>query len=121
MLKTIRTIILTAITCVLFITTASAECSKEKSLKDAEQTMLRLLFYPAYDAVETYYGEPRQYWNDKILCIKKVPNTPYYEVVMQVETFFGPHNPPYGIETMTFYISYGDVQLKNYKHEDEQE
>lgn len=83
-----------------------------------EQTILRLLFTPVYDAIKDYYGEPRQYWQDKLLSIQKVPNGPYYEAVMQVETFFGPHNPPYGLETLTFYISYGKVELKSFIHAD---
>lgn len=87
----------------------------------AEQTLLRLLFQPVHDAIEAYYGEPRQFWNDKILSVQQVPNSPYYEVVLQAETFYGPHNPPYGIETMTFYVKYGSVELKKFEHQDDPE
>lgn len=89
------------------------------SSEDAEQTLLRLLFNPAREAIEEYYGEPRQYWRDKILSVQRVPNSGNYKVVMQVETFYGPHNPPYGIETMTFYIGLGKIQLHEFKHQDE--
>jgi len=98
---------------------ASATTKNEISSEATEQVLLRLLYHPAFDAIKEYYGEPRQYWKDSILSIQKVPDTTYYEVVMQAETFYGPHNPPYGIETMTFYVSYGDVELKNFEHQDE--
>lgn len=100
-------------------TPAYAVGSTEPSSEAAEQTILRLLFDPVHDSIENYYGEPRQYMNDKILSIHKVPDAPYYEVVMQVETFWGAHNPPYGIETITFYVSYGKVELKEFEHQDE--
>lgn len=90
----------------------------ETPTETTEQVLLRLLFNPAHDAMEEYYGESRQYWRDSILSVQKVPDTPYYEVIMQAETFHGAHNPPYGLETMTFYVSYGNVELKNYKHQD---
>jgi hypothetical protein len=48
-----------------------------------------------------------------------VPGGPDYEVVIQVETFEGPHNPPYGLETITFYVRYGQVELINFEHRDE--
>ena len=105
--------------CLMSVTTTSAETKKEISLDASEQTLLRLLSGPVRNAIEDYYGEPRQYWNDEIISVQKVPNSYYYEVVMQVETFNGPHNPPYGIETMTFYISYGEVILKRFEHQGE--
>lgn len=44
----------------------------------------------------------------------------YYEVVIRVETFYGAHNPPYGLETMTFYVGPLDaVRLVNFDHQDE--
>ncbi len=103
----------------MLINAASAEAKNASSTAIEEQTILRLLADPVQNAIKNYYGEPRQYWRDEIHSIRKVPDTPYYEVVVQVETFYGPHNPPYGIETMTFYVSYGKVELKQYEHKDE--
>ncbi|MEA4964604.1 MAG: DUF3888 domain-containing protein [Oscillospiraceae bacterium] len=117
MRKAIAITITIAAVCILFPTAVSAETKTECSSE--EQVLLRLLYDPAYDAIEEYYGEPRQYWQDRILRVRKVPDTPYYEVVMQAETFDGLHNPPYGMETMTFYVSYGDVILKSYEHREE--
>ncbi len=112
-------VIIVAAVCLISIATTSADTKKEISLEDTEQTLLRLLSEPAQDAIKEYYGELRQYWRDEIISVQKVPNSYYYEVVMQVETFYGPHNPPYGIETMTFYVSYGEVVLKKFEHQDE--
>lgn len=85
----------------------------------AEEAIIRLLSDDAKEAIKEYYGENRQYWNDRLLSIKKVRGTPYYAAVMKAETFYGPHNPPYGIETMTFYISYGKVELRGFEHQDD--
>ena len=112
-------VIIVAAVCLISIATTSADTKKEISLEDTEQTLLRLLSEPAQDAIKEYYGEFRQYWRDEIISVQKVPNSYYYEVVMQVETFYGPHNPPYGIETMSFYVSYGEVILKKLEHKDE--
>ena len=119
MRKFIALVITVVSVCLMSATSTTAETKKEISLDASEQTLLRLLSEPVREAIQDYYGESRQYWNDEIISIQKVPNSYYYEVVMQVETFYGPHNPPYGIETMTFYISYGEVILKKFEHQDE--
>lgn len=69
-----------------------------------EQVILRLLYQPTAAAVEECYGEHRQYWRQEALNVQKVPESPYYEVVIRAETFHDVHNPPCGLETMTFYI-----------------
>ncbi len=119
MRKVTAFIISITVVCLVISSTAFALTENEISSETSEQILLRLLFHSAHDAIEEYYGEPRQYWRDEILSAEKVPDTSYYKVVMQVETFYGPHNPPYGIETMTFFVSYGCVVLKNFKHQDE--
>ena len=81
---------------------------------------MRLLHQPVKEAVNDYYNEPRQYWEQEVLSVQKVPQSPYYEVVIRVETFYGAHNPPYGLETMTFYVGPLDaVRLVNFDHQDE--
>lgn len=98
----------------------AAETQKEVSLDASEQVILRLLSQPTTDAVYDYYGEYRQYWRQEILSIQKVPQSQYYEVITRVETFYGAHNPPYGLDTMTFYIDpVGTAQLISYNHHDE--
>lgn len=111
-------IIVTAV--VLLSAGASAESQNEISMHAPEQVILRLLYQPITTAVNDHYGEQRQYWRQEVLSVQKVSESPYYEVVIRVETFHGAHNPPYGLETMTFYIGPLDkVQLISFDHQDE--
>jgi hypothetical protein len=105
----------------ILLSTGAAAQSKSELPQDAmEQVILRLLHQPVKEAVNDYYNEPRQYWEQEVLSVQKVPQSPYYEVVIRVETFYGAHNPPYGLETMTFYVGPLDaVRLVNFDHQDE--
>ena len=107
-----------AATTVVLSTGAVAEESLQKKFDAAEQVILRLLYHSTAPAVEEYYGERRQYWRQKVIDVQKIPESPPYKVIIQVETFHGAHNPPYGLETMTFYIGPLDtVQLVNFDHQ----
>ena len=111
--------IMAAVT-VLLSTGAAAEESLQKQSDAAEQVILRLLYHPTAVAVEEYFGERRQYWWQEVIDVQKIPKSLYYKVIIQVETFHGAHNPPYGLETMTFYIGpLGNVQLVNFDHQAE--
>lgn len=105
----------------ILLSTGAAAQSKSELPQDAmEQVILRLLHQPVKEAVNDYYNEPRQYWEQEVLSVQKVPQSPYYEVVIRVETFYGAHNPPYGLETMTFYVGPLDaVRMVNFDHQDE--
>ena len=105
----------------ILLSPGAAAQSKSELPQDAmEQVILRLLHQPVKEAVNDYYNEPRQYWEQEVLSVQKVPQSPYYEVVIRVETFYGAHNPPYGLETMTFYVGPLDaVRLVNFDHQDE--
>ena len=102
------------------VTTAEVvESKKEISVDAAEQVIVDLLYPPIAAAVAEYYGEPTQFWHPEILSIQKVSDSRNYEVVIQVETFQGPHNPPYGLETITFYVDpIGQPRLVHYDHRD---
>lgn len=104
----------------IMVTTATAvESKKEISVDATEQVIIDLLYQPTAAAVAEYYGEPTQFWRPEILSIQKVSDSRNYEVVIQVETFQGPHNPPYGLETMTFYVGpTGRPLLVRYDHRD---
>ena len=113
--------IITAIT-LSMATGAAAEEEPQGLSAAAEQVILRLLHQPTTAAVEEYYGGHRQYWRQEVLNVQKIPESPYYEVVIQVETFHGAHNPPYGLETLTFYIGPLDnIQLASFVHQTEAE
>lgn len=73
------------------------------------------------DAVKNYYDEDRLWYrgNEKILSIEKDKVNFEFYVTVQVMTFKGAHNPPYGEETMTFRVKGGgEVQLMKYEHHD---
>ena len=111
---------LMAAAAILLSTGAAAESKKELPQDAVEQVILRLLHQPVKEAVNDYYNEPRQYWEQEVLSVQKVPQSPYYEVVIRVETFYGPHNPPYGLETMIFYVGpLDEVRLVSFDHQDE--
>ncbi len=113
--------IMAAATILLPTGAATGELSQERS-NAGDQVILRLLYQPTAAAVEEYYGEHRQYWRQEVLNVQKVPESPYYEVVIRVETFHGAHNPPYGLETMTFYIGPLDnVRLVKFDHQAEED
>ena len=107
----------------VLLSTGAAVKEPSQGLNEVEeQVILRLLHHPTVVAVDDYYGEHRQYWRQEVHKIQKVPESPYYEVMIQAETFCGAHNPPYGLETITFYIGpLGEVQLINFDHQDEAE
>lgn len=88
----------------------------EKAADVEQAVILRLIYEPLQEAVRQYYGEWRQNWRDEVLSVETVEGTPYYKLVVRFETFCGPHNPPYGVDTATFYVSYGDVELRGYEH-----
>ena len=90
--------IMTAAT-VMLSTGATAEEPLQKQSDAAEQVILRLLYHPTAAAVEEYYDELRQYWRQEVIEVQKIPESPYYKVITQVETFHGAHNPLYGLES----------------------
>lgn len=67
-------------------------------------------------AIEAYYGGFRQYWNEGITDIEKVGGEYWFKI--QLETFMGAHNPPYGIDTMTIILDYKGIRVDDFKHED---
>lgn len=104
----------------LIVTGAASESESEMSQDASEQVIIRLLYQPTTAAIKDYYGERKQQWRPKVLGVQKVPESTYYEVTIRVETFCGAHNPPYGLETMTFFIDpLGQVHLVSFDHQDE--
>lgn len=102
--------------------TSTVVAQSVDSTEAAEKVILRLLGDSVTAAVDEYYGGHRQYWRQEVLDVQKVSESSYYEVVIQVETFCGAHNPPYGLETMTFQVGLaGEVQLASFDHQDEEE
>lgn len=81
------------------------------------ERLLLDVFMPCIsDAVKQYYGESRQYDNARILSVK--PKFFAHEIVVEVETFAGAHNPPYGIETITLLLDSGKIEVTGFQHRD---
>ncbi|MBV7273871.1 DUF3888 domain-containing protein [Clostridium sp. PL3] len=82
-----------------------------------------LRFFSPYikSAIESYYGEPRQFdlWDAKITSIKRLEFGSFnFETTISVTTFKGPPNPPYGLDMVTIRIDDTGIHVVNFKHKD---
>lgn len=58
-------------------------------------------------------------YDAKIVNIKREEDQSFtFYPTIQVNTYFGAHNPPYGLATVTFKVSPGEVKTINFKHKD---
>lgn len=91
--------------------------SKEEKCYYQFRILKKFLYPYLQEAVNEYYGEFRQYNNATILSIEP---TIYGDILkIQVQTFVGPHNPPYGLDTITLYQdSSGVVEVQDFTHKD---
>lgn len=86
-----------------------------------EDSVIALLLNPNIEkAINDYYGQPTQYelYNAIVNEIMETGKDFAFNVTISVPTFHGAHNPPYGLETMTFAVTVGKVKLEKYKHND---
>lgn len=96
--------------------------SEEPLLKDTFITMLNP--YIEREVFQYYEGSSqgsRQYglYDAKIVRMdRNIEGGFSFDVTVQVFTFIGPHNPPYGMETITFHIDPGKVTTLNYEHKE---
>lgn len=82
--------------------------------------VINLLLEPISKEVENYYKEPKLWYrgSEKILEIKTDKTNNIFYVTVQIQTFEGAHNPPYGEDTIIFRIKGNDVKTIRYKHRD---
>ncbi|WP_142308291.1 DUF3888 domain-containing protein [Bacillus wiedmannii] len=85
-----------------------------------KEVLINLLLEPISKEVENYYKEPKLWYRgfEKILEIKTDKTNIIFYVTVQIQTFEGAHNPPYGEDTITFRIKGNDVKTIHYKHRD---
>lgn len=85
-------------------------------------SVIAILLDPYIDkAVREYYGKIKQtaLYDAKVDYITQVDSNFIYKVTITVPTFTGAHNPPYGLETITFTVAPGGVvTLDDYEHKD---
>ncbi|MBO0576136.1 DUF3888 domain-containing protein [Clostridium botulinum] len=95
--------------------------TEKESQKNLENDLILSVFSPyVAKAIENYYGEPRQFdlWDAKIINIKRLePGSFNFEIKISVTTFKAPHNPPYGLETVTIKVDDSGKHIVNFKHE----
>ena len=81
---------------------------KDKELY--KENLLLLMLEPyLHQSINKYYGENRQYDNAEIIYINPISLKQQIEV--QVTTFKGPHNPTYGLETITLELECGKLKV----------
>ncbi len=82
-----------------------AEIATKNDVQLRDDVILDLLYPSIYKALERHFGEPKQYYCEKILQIKKKEEQKafsYYNVTVQMKTFEGSHDSPYDLVTITF-------------------
>ncbi|EQB89535.1 hypothetical protein J2Z44_002809 [Clostridium punense] len=84
-------------------------------------SLLCFLYPYISNSVDEYYGYSKQFdlYDAKIISIKKTPEKFEYEIIVQVETFTGAHNPPGGIETVTVLTSPMGTKVISFSHNEE--
>ncbi|MEC0241674.1 DUF3888 domain-containing protein [Paenibacillus dokdonensis] len=94
--------------------------SAEPNNKICNDVLLTSLSPAISNAISGYYGYPRLYglYDAKILRIERVHEGEYtFNVTVQVKTFVGAHNHPFGLETMTIAVSPGSMLVSQFHHE----
>jgi len=83
------------------------------------EVLIERLIDPIGKAIEENY-KPKLWYRgfEKIINVKKDESNNIYYVTVQVQTFEGAHNPPYGEETITFRIKGSEINVSDYKHRD---
>ncbi|WP_053061549.1 DUF3888 domain-containing protein [Paenibacillus sp. VT-400] len=102
------------------VTYADPESVQEDDYKAIALTMLNP--YIAREII-SYYQENHKpvpsygLYDIHVLELKRRTQGGYnFRTVLEVRTFYGPHNPPYGKEIITFEIDTANVTMVNYVH-----
>ncbi|SEN15287.1 DUF3888 domain-containing protein [Lihuaxuella thermophila] len=98
---------------------AEPDESREKLITDAfKTTLIRAID----DAIVGYYGKREKSFGIYDMRVKDIQRTMQggfaFLVKVQVETFEGPHNPPYGRETITLEVGPGGISVVKFEHDD---
>lgn len=85
-----------------------------------KRALIQALSPSIYNAIAGYYGNTKLFDSEKIISVKQTPEgSNVYIVKIQVTTFEGPHNPPYGIETVTLQVDASGISVINFQHKDD--
>ncbi|WP_055668837.1 DUF3888 domain-containing protein [Desnuesiella massiliensis] len=85
-----------------------------------KEALLSLLYPYISNAVNEYYNNSKQFdiYDAEILSIKKIGEKFQFRVVVQIETYTGPHNPPGGRDTITISTGPMGTKVVNYIHKE---
>jgi hypothetical protein len=90
---------------------------------DLSNDTIRSLIYPYItDSINKYYGGNGPQFElskAKLSITQPDPEIFSFIITAQVITFVGPHNPPYGIETVIIETSPLGTKVIDFKHEEE--
>lgn len=98
---------------------AEPDETREELIVDAfKTTLIRAID----DAIVGYYGKREKSFGIYDMQVKDIKRAMQggfvFLVKVQVETFEGPHNPPYGRETITLEVGPGGVSVVKFEHKD---
>lgn len=98
----------------------TAMTNEQVTTKEMEQILFAFLNPYIAKAVKQYYGLNRQFWKQQILEIENLGEGEYYafRIKVKVETFVGPHGPPFGEEFITFEKRREKIKIIDFKHKD---
>jgi hypothetical protein len=99
------------------------DVSRVNQSSNLSDDTIRSLIYPYITySIEKYYGEnvPSFILSESKLSITK-PNPQIFDfiITVQVNTYYGPLNPPYGIDTIKIETSPLGTKVIDFKHEEE--
>jgi hypothetical protein len=83
-----------------------------------DDAIISLLLDEINEAIQNYYKDPnKSFWKAKIIDLKRIGDGIYeFEVSIELETFEGAHNPPYGKDTLVFTRKIEGIKLIKYLH-----
>ncbi|WP_052658755.1 DUF3888 domain-containing protein [Bacillus thuringiensis] len=99
---------------------AAENDSKEKLIYD---TLLTSLSPYITTSIKDYYGDlskSYELYDAKINNIHKIKEGEFSFIVkLQIHTYENAHNPPYGLETITFKVTPAGITTLDFKHLDD--
>ena len=81
-----------------------------------EKAFLRAIGSEILSATKTYYGESRLFQSEKIIDIVQDEYNDTYDVTIQIVTFKGAHDQPFGFDTITLRLP--EFKVIKYQHKD---
>ncbi|MBS7528954.1 DUF3888 domain-containing protein [Hazenella sp. IB182353] len=119
MQKKLKILLIIMFSCYVFLSIGRFTSANEYPItRDLKDDVLIATLSPAiYSSITGHYGKTRLFDSEKILSIEQDdPGSNVYTVQVQVTSFEGAHNPPYGLETVTLRVSFPGITVVDFKH-----